>query len=170
MTTDVRSLPDHTLNLYLYGMGAWGIALGVLFFSGRTPLAIPLAYLVALWQIGLTVWWGPRMLKRYEAGELTRAEADAGVSSVGKLMATSSLLPAIVFVAQDPLRMESWVVAVSIAGVAAVAYFGSSLAVRLSNRWTHGLVLLATALTLPLNATGAVSVAKAIGFFDQFLP
>ncbi|MCB9678807.1 MAG: hypothetical protein H6737_27130 [Alphaproteobacteria bacterium] len=169
MSTDVRSLPDSTLNLYLYGLGAWAVALLALLPLGRIELAIPLSYLVALWQAGLTIWWGPRMLGRYSAGEFTRAEADEGVRSVGKLLSASSLLPAIVFMARDPLQPSSWTATLSIVAVAAIGYFGSSLAVRLSNRWTHTLVLAAAALTLPINATGAVSFAAAYGLFDRFL-
>jgi len=169
MSTDVRSLPDSTLNLYLYGMGAWSIALGVLFLVGRIEFALPLTYLVALWQIGLTLWWAPGMLRKSSSGELTRGEADEGVRSVGKLLSASSLLPAIVFMARDPLSAQGWKATGSIMAVALIGYFGSSLAVRLSNRWIHTLVLAMTALTLPINTTGAVSFAVAYGLFDRFL-
>ncbi|MEZ4319579.1 MAG: hypothetical protein R3F61_18835 [Myxococcota bacterium] len=169
MSTDIRSLPDTTLNLYLYGIGAWGVALVVLFVLGRIEMSLPLTYLVALWQIGLTVWWGAGMLRRYTAGELTRAEADEGVRSVARLLAASSLLPAIVFLARDPLEPSSWTATLSILAVSLAAYFGSSLAVNISNRLTHGLVLTAAALALPINATGAVSFAAAYGLFDRFM-
>lgn len=167
--SDHRSLPDTTLNLYLYPLAAWGVGLAALWFSGYGAFAVPLIYLVGLWQTGLTIVWGTRMLRRYEAGEFTRPEADAGVLSVARILAGSSMLPAIVFFAEDPLEPSTWGVSISIILVAALVYVASPWVVKLSNRWTHTLVLAVAAFSLPLNTTGAVSLAAAIGWFDRFL-
>ena len=140
--SDIRSLPTSTLNLYLYGIGAWGAVLLILLGVGRIELALPLTYAVALWQGGLTLWWGPRMLAKFHRGELSRGEADAGVQSVGRLLGASAML---------------------------LAYFGSSLVTRLSNPWTHAGILILAGLALPINATGAVTFAAAFGLFDKLV-
>ncbi len=167
--SDIRSLPTSTLNLYLYGIGAWGAVLLILLGVGRIELALPLTYAVALWQGGLTLWWGPRMLAKFHRGELSRGEADAGVQSVGRLLGASAMLPAIVFLARDPLEPNSWMATLSILAVSLLAYFGSSLVTRLSNPWTHAGILILAGLALPINATGAVTFAAAFGLFDKLV-
>ena len=81
-----------------------------------------------------------------------------------------SILPAVVFFAQDPLSYSSWGAVASIFGVAGIVYAGAPWVVRLSNRWTHILVLTGAACALPVNATGAVSVAAAVGWFNRIVP
>jgi hypothetical protein len=167
--SDVRSLPTATLNLYLYGIGAWGALLLVLLLMSRIEAALPLTYVVAIWQGALTLWWGPSMLKKFREGELTRGEADAGVRSVGRLLAASAMLPAIVFLARDPLEPNSWMATVSILAVSMAAYFGAGAVTKLSNPWTHTGILVVAWLALPINATGAVTFAAAFGLFDKLL-
>ena len=108
MATDHRALPDRTLNLYLYPIGAWAFGFGSLYFAGFGAWAIPLCYPLALWQTGLSAWWGRTLLARLDVGELTTAEAHAGVRSVAQILAWGALSPAIVFLTQDPLAPEAW--------------------------------------------------------------
>lgn len=170
---DLRSLPDTTLNLYLYAVAAWGVALLGVFLMHQTALAIPLTYLVFLWQGGLTLWWGVRMMRRYDAGDLTRKEADAGVLSVSRILLGSSLLPAIVFVAEnpipDPFPGPGLSAAFSIAVFSLIVWGLSTALIKLSNRWTHVVILMLSSAALPVNATGAFSVAAAYGLFDSLI-
>lgn len=170
---DLRSLPDTTLNLYLYAVALWGVALLVVFLLHQTALAIPLSYLVFLWQAGLTVWWAFSMMRRYDAGEISREEADAGVLSVSRILIASSLLPAIVFVAEnpipDPFPGPGLSAAFSIA-VFALLIWGITIALgKLSTRITHTIILMLSSSALPINATGAFSVAAAYGLFDSLI-
>jgi hypothetical protein len=164
--SDHRALPDRTLNLYLYPVGLWAAVLLVLFVTGYIAYAIPLCYVVALWQIGLSAIWGRGLLSRLKSGELTNAEAHAGVRSVGNILAASSLAPAIVFLANDPLAPAAWSTTIGTAIVAALATGAIALLTRIGSRWTHGAAIAIACLAMPLNATGAVTVAAMVGLYD----
>lgn len=166
---DLRSLPDGTLELFLYGIGAWGIVLLLLYIAELTALALPLAYVVFVWQALLTGWWGLGLSRRFDAGELGAGEARAGVASVARILAASSLLPAVVFLAEDPLSASSWTAAAGTFAVAGLVWVSIWFLARVENRLAHFLLLAMANLALPVNATGAVSIAVASGFFDRFL-
>jgi hypothetical protein len=169
MALDHRAVPNLVLNLYLYPVGAWAIVLALLYFTGRGPLAIPLCYPLALWQIALSVWWGRTLLARLDSGELTTAEAHAGVRSVGQILAWSALCPAMVFMTNDPLAPSAWSAALGAVGVSGLAYLGVMMLTRPASRWTHGVAIAIGCLALPLNATGAVTIASMLGLFDRVL-
>jgi hypothetical protein len=169
LDNDLRSLPDRTLQLYLYGIGAWGLALLLLYVGQHTAWAIPLLYLVFVWQALLTGWWGADVMRRFDAGELTDREARAGVGSVGRIVAASALLPSIVFLVEDPLAAASWTAATGTIVVAGLAALVCSIVARVENRFAHIFGLAIASLALPINATGAVSLAAAAGFFDRIL-
>ncbi|MEZ4240654.1 MAG: hypothetical protein R3F59_31785 [Myxococcota bacterium] len=169
MTFDHRAVPNTVLNLYLYPVGAWAIALAVLYFTGRGPLAIPLCYPLALWQIGLSAWWGRSLLARLDAGDLTTAEAHAGVRSVGQILAWSALCPAMVFMTNDPLAPSAWSAALGAVAVSGLVYLGVMGLTQLASRWTHAAAIAMGCLALPLNATGAVTIATMLGLFDKVL-
>ena len=168
---DLRSLPDRILNLLLYAVAGWGVALLVCFLWHQTALAIPLTYVVFLWQAVVTAWWGVGMLRRYDRGEITLGEANAGVESVSHILLASSLLPAIVFVAEnpvpDPFPGPGLSAAASIAVLSGLAFGITTASLKLSNRWSHIGILALSSATLPINATGAFSVAAAYGLFDS---
>ncbi len=164
--SDYRALPDRTLNLYLYPLGIWGIATVALWFSQYGQWAIPLCYPLALWQIVLSAAWGTNLLRRLDRGELTNAEAHSGIRSVANLLGGSALLPAIVFLANDPMSPEGWSTAVGAAVVAGLAVGAVSVLTRMSSRWTHAVALALACLALPVNATGAVTVATMLGLYD----
>ncbi len=168
-TDDLRSLPDGTLQLYLGGIGAWGLALLLLYLFQVTALAIPLAYVVFVWQAVLTGWWGNDLLRRFDAGELSAGEARAGVASVARILAASSLLPAIVFLAEDPLASSSWTAAAGTVTVAGVVWLLILTLGRIQHRVAHVVLLALANLALPVNATGAVSIALTSGFFEQVM-
>lgn len=166
VVSDHRALPDRVLNLYLYPVGAWGVALLALFFTGFAAYALPLCYPLALWYVGLSVWWGRGLLKRIDAGELTHAEAHAGVRSAGQILAFASVSPAIVFLSADPLAATAWSTTVGVLVVAAVTWGGIGLLTRIGSRWSHGAAMALACLALPVNATGAVTVATMVGLYD----
>jgi hypothetical protein len=166
MATDHRALPDVVLNLYLYPVGAWVILFGCLFFANYAAYAIPLLYPLALWQIGLSIWWGSSLLRRLDSGDLTTAEAHAGVRSVGQLLAWSALSPAIVFLTNDPLAPAAWSTTLGAVLVSIGAYVGVIVLTRMASRWTHGVAIAIACFALPLNATGAVTMASMLGLFD----
>lgn len=165
--SDHRALPDATLNLYLYPIGAWGAAAVVLFFTGYAAFSLPLLYPLSLWQIGLSAVWGGRMLRRLQTGELTNGEAHAGVRSVGQILAASSCLPAIVFLTDDPLAPAAWGTTVGALVLAGLVYGGLLALTRIGSRVTHGAAIALACFALPVNATGAVTVATMIGLFDK---
>lgn len=168
-TDDLRSLPDTTLQLYLYGIGAWSVLMLVLYVLQATAFALPAAFLVFVWQALLTGWWGNGLQQRFDAGELGPGEARAGVLSVARIVGASSLLPAIVFLAEDPLAASSWTAAAGTFVVFIVVWVLSHLLARIEHRFAHVVVLVLANLALPVNATGAVSFAVTSGFFDAVL-
>ncbi|MEQ1506128.1 MAG: hypothetical protein ABMB14_28105 [Myxococcota bacterium] len=166
MATDHRALPDMVLNLYLYPVGVWAIGFALLYFAGYGAFAIPLCYPLALWQIALSVYWGRSLLRRLDHGEITTAEAHAGVRSVGQILAWSAVSPAIVFMTDDPLAPSAWSTALGVVFVSGMAYLGVQALTHLASRWTHGAAIALACFALPLNATGAVTVAAMFGLFD----
>jgi hypothetical protein len=169
MVTDHRALPDRVLNLYLYPIGAWAIGFGGLYFAGYGAFAIPLCYPLALWQGVLSGVWGRRLLRRVEADELTLAEAHAGVRSVGQILSWSAMSPAVVFLTQDPLAPEAWSTTVGAVIVSLLVYLAINGLTRIQSRWTDGVAIAIGCLALPLNATGAVTAATMVGWFDAVL-
>jgi hypothetical protein len=166
MANDHRALPDIVLNLYLYPVGAWVILFAGLYFAGYAFFAIPLCYPLALWQIGLSMGWGRWLLKRLRSGELTTAEAHAGVRSVGQLLAWSALTPAMVFLTNDPLAPTAWSTTLGAVAISAATYFGVLFLSRWASYWTHGVAIALACFALPLNATGAVTMATMVGLYD----
>lgn len=167
--SDFRALPDATLNLFLVPIGAWGVIALVLFFTGFSQWAVPLAYPLAAWQIGLTAFWGTGLLRRTDAGDLTRAEAHEGIRSVTSIVVGSSLLPAIVFLANDPLEPEAWSLAAGTFAVAGMVLGLTRLLMRPSSRLLHGAALAIAVVALPLNTTGTVTVATVLGWYGSMV-
>ncbi|MCB9668317.1 MAG: hypothetical protein H6736_21815 [Alphaproteobacteria bacterium] len=166
---DLRSLPDSTLQLYLGGIVAWGFVLVLLYLFERTAAAIPLTYAVFVWQALLTGWWGSGVMRAYDSGELSSGEARAGVQSVARIVTASALLPAVAFLIEDPLAASSWTAAAGTVAVAAVMWLLIATVGRIQHRVALVLLLALANLALPINATGAVSVGIASGFFDRLL-
>ena len=164
--SDHRSLPIYYLNLYLYALMAWGVGLLGLYATGFIAYGIPACSVLWIWQAGVTLVWGRFVVKAHNAGELSRPEVDAGVKSVGKILAGSSLLPAILFLGHDP--MDPVVISTCIGSlVVAGAAWGLVNAVgRLSNRYAHVAALAIAGMALPINTSGAVTVATMVGVWD----
>ncbi|MBA2319520.1 MAG: hypothetical protein H0V89_00050 [Deltaproteobacteria bacterium] len=165
--TDVRSIPDWLLNAYRAPAALWGLAYGALYFTSRDAYAIPLLYPLAAWQIALTIWWAANSLRRLRSAELTMPEVDAGVRTIGGIAAGAAILPAVVFIVNDPLASEAHGTAFGVIVVAGVAYGAVRLGERLANPVGHLAVLTFALLALPINATGAVTIASMRGWFDQ---
>jgi hypothetical protein len=167
--SDERTLPDRTLNLYLYPVVAWGLATAALFLTGNFQWSLPLAYPLALWHIGLSAVWGMRLLRMLDRGEATNAEAHEAVTSVGNILAGSALLPAIVFLANDPLSPRSWSLTFGAFVVAGLAVGVRVVLTKVASRWTHAAAITAACLALPLNVTGSVTVASMLGLYDTMV-
>jgi hypothetical protein len=166
MATDVRALPNATLNLYLYPVGAWVVVFAALYFAGYPHFALPLCYPLALWQVLLSASWGRRLLQRLEAGQVTYSEAHAGVRSVGQLLVWSGLAPGIALLAEDPLAMSAWSAMAGAVAVSGLSWIGIAALTRVASAWTHLAAVALGCCVLPLNATGAVTVATLIGIFS----
>jgi len=165
-TSDQRSLPTPVLNLYLYALLAWGFGILGLYFTGYLRYGIPACYLLWVWQAGVTLYWGRFVIAQVNQDALDRAEVDAGAKSVGKILASSALLPAILFVGLkplDPVVISTCVGAVMVSGLAWA--FVNALG-RFSNRYAHIAALTLACLALPINTSGAVTVGTFVGIWD----
>lgn len=167
MATDIRAIPDWMLNAWLYPIAAWGVGYGALYVGGRDAYAIPLLFPLALWQIGLTVYWAARSARRLRAGDLTQPEIGAGMRSIGGIVAADSVLPAVVFLVNDPLHPSAQGTALGVFAVAGLAYGLVQLGHRTGWTSLQVAVLTFACLALPINATGAVTVAEMVGWFDK---
>lgn len=167
--SDARALPDRTLNLYLYPVVGWGLATAALFLTGWFQWSLPLAYPLALWHIGLSAFWGMRLLRGLDRGDVTNAEAHEGVRSVSNILAGSSLLPAIVFLANDPLSPQSWSLTLGAFVVAGLVIGVRTFLTRFASRWTHGAAIAVACFALPVNVTGSVTVATMLGLYDTMV-
>jgi hypothetical protein len=161
--SDLRSLPDTILRLYLGAYGVWGVVLAFLFALDAPGLALTLTFPLALFLGLLTLFWARGLIRRHRSGELTRVEVDAAVRSVGHILAAGSLTPAIVFLAEAPLQPSTWATVASVGTLGAVSYGLVSLAARRQNLIGNTAALTLAWAALPLNATGAVSVWAWVG-------
>jgi len=164
--SDRRSLPTPVLNLYLYALMVWGIALLSLFLTGYIAYGIPACYLLWVWQAGVTLYWGRFLIGEVNEGRLGRDEVDAGARSVGKILTSSALLPAILFLGQDPLDPRVISTCIGACLVSAIAWGFVSALGRFSNRYAHIAALTLACLALPINTSGAVTVATFVGVWD----
>lgn len=164
--SDERALSDRMLNLFLYPIVGWGLAAVALFLTGEFQWSLPLAFPLAFWHIGLSFVWGMRLVRGLDRQELTNAEAHEGVRSVGNILAGASLLPAIVFLANDPLSPQSWSVTIGTFLVTAGVVGLRALLTRIASRWSHAVAIAVACLALPLNITGSVTVASMLGLYD----
>ena len=167
--SDVRAVTDGMLNLYLYPIGAWGVGLLVLFATGHSALALSLCFPLSIYLGILTLIWAGGVLRRLSRGELKVVEANAGIHSIGGIMAVTAAGPAIVFLAEDPLAETTWYTAGSIALVTAVAWLSVKALVRIPGRTTKVMALLIAWVALPVNATGTTFVGFVWGWFDGIL-
>jgi hypothetical protein len=166
MATDVRALPNTTLNLFLYPVGAWVLVFAMLYFGGYGHLALPLCYPLALWQAALSATWGRRLLQRVENGEISFAEAHEGVRSVGQLLCWSGVAPAIALLTEDPLATSAWSAMLGAVAISGLCWLGILALTRVRSAWSHLVAVALGCLVLPLNATGAVTAATFIGIFS----
>ena len=168
-TTDVRSVPLRIFNLYLYSLGGWAIALLGLYVLGRVGVALTLCFPLSIWLAGLTVYWWRWCRRSYGEGELERLEVDAGVRTVGRILASGGLIPGIIYLSYDPLSPAGWGAFLGIVVLWSVVYVAVSRTSRVSNGAVHTLALFAAWILLPLNATGTVTLASIWGVFDSVL-
>jgi hypothetical protein len=163
--SDIHTVSNRMLNLLLYPVAGWGIALVGLYVSGQSAWALPLLYAIAIWQTALAAWWGRDLLARLDREEVTYPQANAGVKSVGRILAATSLAPVMVFFCRDPFAPESWSTSFGVCVVAAVSWVAVNGLVRVPGKWSHGLALFVAALALPISATGSVTVASMMGWY-----
>jgi hypothetical protein len=166
MASDHRALPDHILDMYLYPFATWGLVLVLLFIWEVTPWAMALLMPLALWQALLTAWWGVATLRRFDKGDLTHAEAQAGARSVGRILASTSLAPVLVFFGRDPFALASWSTSAGVLFIAAIAWFGVQGLVALQRRWAYIAAMAFGCMALPISTTGSVTVAAMLGWYQ----
>jgi hypothetical protein len=155
------------MNLYLYPIAIWVIALILLYVAEKTPWALLLCFPLAIWNAGLSIYWGRFVTRRFDNHDITQGETLAGVQSVGNLLAGASLMPGIVFLIDDPIAMSSWSTFFGICIIAGAARVGVTIMTKINHRYASYLALTVACLALPVNTTGAASVAAFVGFFDQ---
>ena len=160
---DLDAVPDRVFNGYLWPLGAWGVCLLFLFGAQRTPFALWLCFPLAVWYLGLTIWWGIRAARRHERHDLNGESLRAGVQSIGRFLAGASITPAMVFMAMDPLSPSAWGTAAGVGIVGAIAWIAVATLPKLDRRPTHWIALGIAWAALPLNATGALSLATWFG-------
>lgn len=162
----LRSLPDPVHRAYLLPISGFALAMMVLWAASLTPVALFLLYLLSAYNVGLTLWWSRGMYRRRREGELAEGEVQSGLLAVIRLLGWSSALPVVLFAATDPLSTEVWKTAVSIGILTTLAL---TLGPWLARRGTRpaGTAGLALALAaLPLNTSGALSMAFWLGWVE----
>lgn len=165
--TAIRSLPDRTHRAYLLPISAFAIALMGLWAAGMTPIALSLLYLLSAYHLGLSVWWARGMFARHRAGELRDDEVTAGLLEVVRMVGWTSVLPAILFAATDPLSADVWKATGSIAILSTLTLTVAPwLAKRSRPMGLAGLAMSHAAL--PLNTSGALSMAFWLGWVEVF--
>jgi len=165
VVSDIHTVSDRMLNALLYPLAGWGLSVAGLFMMGQVQWALQLLYPLAMWQTGLTAWWGTGLLRRLRADEVTNPQANAGVPSVGRILAASALCPVVVFFCRDPFDTANWSLSFGVLLVAAVAWVAVNGLVRVPGKWSHGAALLVACAALPVSATGSVTVASLSGWY-----
>ena len=165
MVSDLHTVSDRMLNALLYPLAGWGLAVAGLFLADHVAWALQLLYPLALWQAGITFFWGTDLLKRLAAGEVTNPQANAGVTSVGRILAASALSPVLVFFCRDPFDPANWSISAGVVFIAGVAWVAVNGLVRVPGKWSHGAALVVACAALPISATGSVTVASLSGWY-----
>ncbi|MBN2799137.1 MAG: hypothetical protein JXX28_08310 [Deltaproteobacteria bacterium] len=164
-----RALSNATQNLMLYPLGGWGVTLVGLYFAGNAVLGLALLFPLALWLGGVVLLWSLRTYRRHAEGSIADEPFRAGVVEAAQLLSVAALSPAIVFMATDPLEPSAWATAGGVVLLGLATYHGARWITRIEHPAAYAAALLAAWLALPLNATGAVSIARGLGWFDQFV-
>lgn len=165
--SDVRALSNAMLNAYLYPVAGWGVALAGLYVMGQYPYAIPLCSAVSIWHGIITVAWYIRTRRKVDQGELEWDELRSATGSIGQLLALNALVPAIVFMAHDPLAPESWGLVIGVVTVALLAMAATALFSRNSSSLAQPALLFSGWIALPLNTAGAITASDLLGLFDS---
>ena len=166
MATDINVLSTRMLSLLLYPIVGWAGLVLVFYMFGHIGWGIVACFPLALWLGGLGTWWAVTTRARLGDGEVTESEVSAGVRTIGHIFAGASSTPAMVFLANDPFASTAWSTAVGVGVVSMAAYLLTTLATRQLRGHTLALALALSWLALPVNATGAVTVASMLGWYD----
>ena len=166
MNSDSIVVSDRLVGLMLYPILGWSALLLVFYVFGQIGWGLIACFPLALWLGGLTTWWGVRARARWRAGELKRHDVAAGIRTVGHILAGASSTPALVFLSNDPFAASAWSTSAGVGVVSALAYGCVSAVARWPRRGAMALALAAAWFALPLNATGAVTVASMLGWYD----
>lgn len=160
---ELRAVSDTYFHGYMWPLAAWTIGVVVLFVAGWVPFALWLCYPLAAWYGVLTAVWWIRMQGRRASDDLTPDDGFAGARNIGRFLAAASLIPALVFLAIDPLSRTTLSTCAGVAAVAGIAWLVANFLPKLRRRPATVAALLVAWLALPLNATGAVTLAGALG-------
>lgn len=165
--SDLRSVSDRMLKLYLYSLGAWAICLLAVFTMDRIGLALSFCFPLSIWLGALTVFWWLTTRRKQKANQLELLEVKAGVRTVGRILAGGAVIPGIIFLANDPFIPAAWGTFLGIAATSGVAWQLVHLSLRLEGLRLDPIILLCSWAVLPINATGAVSLGAVLGWYEQ---
>ncbi len=166
MDSDLSVISDRLLQLYLYPVVAWACLLLGLFVYGHIHWGLLLCLPLSLWFAGLTVYWRIQTRRRLRASEITVGEFRAGTLTISRILAGTSSTPAIVFLAADPFSVTAWSTCLGVGTLCLLAYGVAGTMLRLKGEVPLAVALLASWLALPINATGAVTAATFLGWYD----
>ncbi len=160
-----RAVSDRVFNGYLWPLAAWAIGQLFLYAGGQTPFGLWLLFPLAAWYGVLSFGWGLSTHRRVRAQELNHTDVRDGVGSIGRFMAAASLSPALVFMVMDPLSPSTWGTCAGVGVVAGIAWGAANTLPALERRSTHWIAVFVAWGALPLNASGALSLASWLGWF-----
>ncbi len=158
-----ESISDVVSNLYVMPVAAWALGLLFMFALGDTGYAIGWCYPLALWWIGVSIWWLRKSHDDIASGKRTRDDVAEGVEWIGHTLAGVSGAPAIIFLAAAPLQKAAWATTGSCIIVCVLTYGAVSALSR--QKWTgaHTVALVIACLAMPLNASTAISLGWWLG-------
>lgn len=162
----LRSVPDRVHRAYLLPISGFALAMMVLWAVSMTPIALSLLYLLSVYNVALTGWWSRNMYERHGSGELRDEEVVSGVLVVVRLLGWSSALPVVLFAATDPLSPEVWKTAGSIGILTTLALTIGPWLAKKGNRPAGTAALGLAVAALPLNTSGALSMAFWLGWVE----
>ena len=165
--SDLRSVSDRMLKLYLYSLGAWAICLLALFTMDRIGVALSFCFPLSIWLGALTVFWWVTTRRKQKARELELIEVKAGVQTIGRILAGGGVIPGMIFLANDPLIPAAWGTLVGAAITSGAAWQLVHLSIRIKRARFDPIILIIAWAILPINATGAVSLGALLGWFEQ---
>ncbi len=160
------AVDEYVSRLFVWPVAAWGVGLLFLWATGNMEYGISLCYPLAMWWIGVSIWFSRKNKDAIEAGTLRREDADEGVEWIGHTLVFTAGAPAIIFLADNPLHRAAYMTTAGVVITCAICYFAVSFLSKRSMTGAHTTALVIASLAMPINATGALSLGWYLGVFD----